>query len=314
MNDTQLRLFETENPLKAYFDREFFKQIPTEPGIYWMKDKNGKVIYVGKAKNLKNRLRSYLNTTIPRLPIKTQKLLRAIQEIDWETAPDEATALLRENHWIRSLKPRFNSMNVRPETYLYIGYSIESESAQVGLFFSEQEIPTSMKTFGAYRGIGRVRKAHAALLRWLWALLNDQCNWPHCLAKPVAPRIFKFEILYAQKHFLTVIDSAVENWLTGFGLLPELVLPQDEPAPILQTLWRNDQLALNDFFQVSARHYRSLRERFSIQNPVIPQNAIDDLKTISTLQNSKLDTAQSQAIQDRLSNLFIVSKNFFDLI
>lgn len=107
------------------FDHKvFLSNAPTSPGVYCMKDSHGKVLYVGKAKNLKNRLSSYFQRDIPE--IKTQQLVKHIHNIELTVTPSEAEALLLENTLIKSLKPRYNVVFRDDKSYPYLFLSNHS--------------------------------------------------------------------------------------------------------------------------------------------------------------------------------------------
>lgn len=78
---------------------------PTSPGVYIMKDASEKVMYVGKAKNLRNRVRSYFNAG---KDVKTSLLVRRVAKIDYVVTRNEYEALLLENNLIKKWKPRYN--------------------------------------------------------------------------------------------------------------------------------------------------------------------------------------------------------------
>jgi len=83
------------------------KTIPAGTGVYMMKDARGEVIYVGKAKNLRNRVRSYFQSSgDERLFIKF--LVKRIADIDFVLTDTEKEALILENNLIKQFKPRFN--------------------------------------------------------------------------------------------------------------------------------------------------------------------------------------------------------------
>ncbi len=81
------------------------KQAPAEPGVYIMRDGEGTIIYVGKAKVLKNRLSSYFSG---RKDLKTRHLLARVETIEWILAPSEYEALLIENNLIKEHSPKYN--------------------------------------------------------------------------------------------------------------------------------------------------------------------------------------------------------------
>ena len=81
--------------------------LPSKPGVYLMKDKAGKVIYVGKAINLKNRVRSYFHATSQQHP-RTNKLVQHIADIEWIIVGSELEALILEMNLIKKHRPHFN--------------------------------------------------------------------------------------------------------------------------------------------------------------------------------------------------------------
>ncbi len=98
--------------------RSFLKTVSTMPGVYRMIDSHGKVIYVGKAKNLKKRLASYFRKT--GLSTKTLSLVRNIDQIEVTNTRTESEALLLENDLIKNLNPRYNILFRDDKSYPYI--------------------------------------------------------------------------------------------------------------------------------------------------------------------------------------------------
>jgi hypothetical protein len=81
--------------------------LPDSPGVYLWKDAEGRVLYVGKAKRLRSRVRSYLSADRME-SIKTMALMRSAVEVDTIVVPSEAHALILENNLIKEYRPRFN--------------------------------------------------------------------------------------------------------------------------------------------------------------------------------------------------------------
>src|SRR3972149_6475862 len=93
------------------------KYLPISPGVYLMKDAKHKVIYVGKAKNLKNRVKSYFQkSTDDRL--YTEYLVRRVADIDFVLTETEKEALILENNLIKQFKPRFNNNHLEYMTFI----------------------------------------------------------------------------------------------------------------------------------------------------------------------------------------------------
>ena len=89
--------------------------LPSSPGCYQYLDKEGKIIYVGKAKNLKNRVSSYFHKTVDRK--KTEVLVSKIEDIKYIVVPTDEDALLLENNLIKKYKPRYNILLKDGKTY-----------------------------------------------------------------------------------------------------------------------------------------------------------------------------------------------------
>lgn len=99
------------------------KLLPTNPGVYVMLDKDGQVIYVGKAKNLKNRVRQYFFNGV-----KTEKVMamvKCIADFYYIIAPSEIDALSLENNLIKKHKPRYNILLKDDKTYPYLKINLK---------------------------------------------------------------------------------------------------------------------------------------------------------------------------------------------
>jgi excinuclease ABC subunit C len=99
--------------------RERASQLPPQPGVYLYKDAEGTVLYVGKAKNLRNRVRSYFSEE-HLADVKTGSLIGEARDIDYILVDNEKEALALENNLIKQWKPRFNVLLRDDKTYPYI--------------------------------------------------------------------------------------------------------------------------------------------------------------------------------------------------
>lgn len=94
-------------------------QLPAKPGVYKMLSESGVILYVGKAKNLKNRVRSYFQKG-QKHGVKTQKLVEKIADIEWIETASEVEALVLENNLIKEFQPRYNVLLRDDKNFLYI--------------------------------------------------------------------------------------------------------------------------------------------------------------------------------------------------
>src|ERR1700751_5543046 len=99
--------------------QEKIRALPTRPGVYLYKNAEGEVIYVGKAKNLRSRVRSYL-LEASEANAKTGSLMREAMDVDYILVDNEHEALALENNLIKQRKPRFNILLRDDKTYPYV--------------------------------------------------------------------------------------------------------------------------------------------------------------------------------------------------
>ncbi len=113
-------LFELSAPRKrrVYGKRSLAHGAPTRPGVYLFHDRNGLVLYVGRARDLRARLRSYFRSERQRPAVEAA--LGAVERIEWRVLGSEFEAALEELHLIRRLRPPANVRGKRPDHYLYL--------------------------------------------------------------------------------------------------------------------------------------------------------------------------------------------------
>ena len=110
---------------RALLDTDFLKTIPSKPGVYLMLDANKRVIYVGKAKDLRDRVGSYYSQPLG-YTRKMDGLLESISEIDVRVVGSELDALMLEAQLIKRYQPRYNKVMRSHEQYPYIKVDLAS--------------------------------------------------------------------------------------------------------------------------------------------------------------------------------------------
>jgi excinuclease ABC subunit C len=135
--------------------RDQLDQLPTVPGVYQMFDADGKIIYIGKAKVLRNRVRSYWHAAAQHMP-KTRRMVAQVQRIDWITTNSELEALLLENELIKQHKPRYNIRLKDDKKYPYIKVTWNEPYPKV--FFTRQMKRDGGKYFGPFASAWAVRE------------------------------------------------------------------------------------------------------------------------------------------------------------
>lgn len=124
---------------------EKIRILPTTPGVYMYLDAEGKVIYVGKAKNLKRRVSSYFNRTHD--STRTNLLVRAIADMRYIVVPTEQDALNLENSMIKEYQPRYNVLLKDDKSYPWI---VVTKEHFPRVYMTRQNIKDGSKYFGPY--------------------------------------------------------------------------------------------------------------------------------------------------------------------
>lgn len=101
------------------------KNAPERPGVYRMIDESGKVLYVGKAKNIKKRIAAYSH--IDKLPLRLQQMVAQIAKMEFVVVDNEAQALLLENEYIKKFEPKYNILLKDDKSYPYLELNLATE-------------------------------------------------------------------------------------------------------------------------------------------------------------------------------------------
>jgi len=141
--------------MREFDGRSFARSLSTGPGVYVMRDGDNQVLYVGKARNLRRRVGSYFASRDKGARINL--MVRKIASIEVSLTRTEAEALLLENEWIKSHKPRFN-INLRDDkSYPWIRIEVRHPFPRIGFYRGNRSRPG--RYFGPYSSAGAVRES-----------------------------------------------------------------------------------------------------------------------------------------------------------
>ena len=174
---------------------EKLKLLPDLPGSYQMLDKNGKIIYVGKAKNLKNRVRSYFHGAHN---AKTTKLVSEICDFNYIITASELEAYVLEINLIKQYEPKYNIALTDDKTYPYIALTNEKHPRLI--VTRDQRKKNKARYFGPYPNVSAARATVDVLnriypLRKCYKIPNKACLYYH-MHQCLGPCINKEEIDY----------------------------------------------------------------------------------------------------------------------
>jgi excinuclease ABC subunit C len=150
---------------------EKLKNLPKRAGIYQFKNSKGKIIYVGKAINLRNRVRSYFQKR-GYVDAKTKAMLTKIFDVDFIVTDSEAEALILEDSMIKQLKPRYNILLRDDKTYPYVKITNEDYPR---IFITRRIVKDGSKYIGPFTEVGKMRDL-MRLIRTLFYIRSCDFN------------------------------------------------------------------------------------------------------------------------------------------
>lgn len=134
--------------------------VPDEPGVYRFLDAAGRVLYVGKAKNLRNRLNSYFSSG---LHPRTQAMVAAAASVDWTVVANEVEALQLEYSWIKEFEPRFNVKYTDDKSYPFLAVTVAEDYPRIMVMRGAKR--RGVRYFGPYSHAWAIRETVDQLLR-----------------------------------------------------------------------------------------------------------------------------------------------------
>ena len=205
---------------------EKLKHLPTSPGVYVMLDESGQVIYVGKAKNLKNRVRQYFFNTL-----KTEKVMAMVKNIAdfyYIIVPSEIDALSLENNLIKKHKPRYNILLKDDKTYPYIKINLKEPFPTFSV--TRKIKKDGAKYFGPFMG-GVSVKSVLEIINLAFSVrpcdkkLNPEKTIKPCLNYHIKKCPAPCAGLISKEDYLSAVEKAVE-FLSGDTAYAEKLLKE----------------------------------------------------------------------------------------
>ena len=137
------------------------QQVPTKPGVYFFKDGNGEIIYIGKAKHLRNRVRSYFQQS-KHQSAKNISMIKRIVDVEWIVVGSEVEALLTEANLIKQHQPHYNVNLKDDKSFPYIRITKEPYPR---VFITRTIVKDGSKYFGPYTDVRHLRRSLKAVYK-----------------------------------------------------------------------------------------------------------------------------------------------------
>ncbi len=137
--------------------QEKVRSLPQTPGVYLMKNTHGQIIYVGKAKKLRNRVQSYFRNSKNHSP-KVEKLVKHLKDFDYILTDTEFEALMLECRLIKEIQPMYNRLMKNPQSFIYVAIDKDKEYKKIEIAHQPTENDGKLY-FGPYTRRSTVEKA-----------------------------------------------------------------------------------------------------------------------------------------------------------
>ena len=185
--------------------------LPDTPGVYLWRDAEGVILYVGKAKRLRPRVRSYFGSDHLDNP-KTQRLVERIADVETIVVPDEASALILEQNLIKEHRPKYNVMLRDDKTYPYIKVTVQEPFPRV--FVTRRLQSDGGRYFGPYTDVTAMRRALDVMKR-IFTVRSCKYDMPRemperaCLDYHIGRCKAPCVLLQSQAEYRAMIDEVV---------------------------------------------------------------------------------------------------------
>lgn len=264
--------------------QEEIKKIPTNAGVYLMFDENDNIIYIGKAKILKNRLRQYfthkLHQEVGRLDYKVYSMVKNIKKFEYIVTKNEIDALILENNLIKKHKPKYNILLKDDKTYPYVKITINDIYPK--LFITREYKKDGSKYFGPYtnaislkenmRFINDILKLRTCSLKFPKDFFKERPCLNYYIGKCEAPCHKKITEEFYSKNIQKAIDFFNGKYKEILRIL------QDEMMSLSENLEFEKAIDIRE----KIKYINELNEKQIVENL-----GLDDKDVIGFVKNEK---------------------------
>ena len=305
---------------------EKLQQLPNDAGVYQYFDKDGHLLYIGKAKVLKNRVKSYFKFTPKLLPAdklspRIYKMISEVKSLEWIVVPNEHDALILENSLIKQLKPKYNILLRDDKTYPYIYINLNEDFPRLEItrkVLKEKNI----KYFGPYSTGARdmldsiyeivplVQKK--SCIKGKEACLFHQINRCHA---PCEGKISKEDyaklveealaFIYNKNKLVTKLNSKMEEYSNNFRFEEAMKLRDRIKAIKKSQIQTGMDLATNeniDLFAIKTNNNKAVLVRMFFRDGKLASSNHNYIKQNKDDINIDINEAYSRAIVNYYDN------------
>jgi len=251
--------------------------LPESPGVYQFFDNTGKIIYVGKAKNIKKRVSSYFNKTLDNN--KTRILVRQIFEIKYIVVETELDALLLENNLIKTYQPKYNIQLKDDKTFPWI---VVKKEAFPRIFSTRQKLDDGSIYYGPYPNV-QVMNALLHLIREMYPLRTCSLDLSQ---QKIKAKKFSVCLEYHLKRCLGPCEGKQEKEAYDKMIEEIHLLLKGKTAALIQTLKFRMQMLSNNYLFEDAQEMKLLLgkiEKYKSKSTIVSPK-ISDLDVFTCIE------------------------------
>jgi len=256
---------------------DFIQSVPKKPGIYIFRNMDNSVIYIGKAKDLRNRLSQYKNTTRKKNHRKMRTIIKEASSIELKVCLSEKEALLLENQLIQNFKPEFNVSGAYSFLYPCLGIARHYKNPKwMGICYTtnpEAFLDSAFELFGSYRSREIVLEAYRSLVTLIGFFAHKDFQEKKQYSEIPYSSVFIYRQvdLSLQNGLMTLFRGESENGLeTLIDILLENPNARKEASEIQGHL-KN----IKRFYRNEAKKLRIMQDKLKIEHSFIPQHDRD---------------------------------------
>lgn len=273
------------NPLQSRFDADFFREIPSKPGIYFMLGEDGKILYIGKAKRLRDRLRNYRCARPGAAPWNVLELVEEIREIKWTEHRSDAEARAREKELLHAVRPPYNIADTEEREYLFIGLRPAQDRLRLEFQLSDDAsiAEEGYELFGCYSHRRWTKQGYTALFRLLYAALNEKprFSYPAKIARDYPPWLYACAV---PEEWVRDLKRFLRGDSVAFLRKVVIRLLENETVPgFMRPSLQEDIECARKFYALGPRRTRALRKsagagRKPLSHRQLDQAIVDSLE------------------------------------
>ncbi len=299
--------------MKAFdlkFGSDFLSQVPSCPGIYFFRDAKAQILYVGKAKNLKKRLRSYRSLARSPRSKKVSRMLKEASQLTYQVTASDLEARILEINEIQTHRPKWNVVARFFHLYPYVGYQ-QAEDSMTWVYTTQPQKFPGFRFFGCFRSRALTLEAFLGL-----KFLLQRVGHLTPQAKRGAKKKPRFSHQFEVRHLPSEWHHSEPSLWVAFwqgqsdrllGVMA-LQLIENAAARASASLMEHLLKRLRFFWRREARLLHLVQERTCVTQGPIPQKTRDFLFLYSKALKSEPQLMQELLTQDHLAHFFSESR------